>query len=90
MKNDERGTFEDPTPNGHERNAYAGTLVSPETPLHETLTHELSVVAAQLVEAACKAREGDREATERTLRTRSRSFAKNRAPARVASMRYPI
>lgn len=27
------------------------------------LTHELSVVAAQLVEAACKARDGDREAT---------------------------
>jgi AraC family transcriptional regulator len=29
----------------------------------ETVTHELSVVAAQLVEAACKARDGDREAT---------------------------
>jgi AraC-like DNA-binding protein len=34
-----------------------------ETPSHETLTDELSVVAAQLVEAACKARDGDREAT---------------------------
>jgi AraC-like DNA-binding protein len=62
-ENDESGTFDYPTPNDHERNAYTGTLVSPETPLHETLTHELSVVAAQLVEAACKAREGDREAT---------------------------
>ena len=51
------------TPNGQEMNAYLGTLVSLETPLHETLTHELSVVAAQLVEAACKARDGDREAT---------------------------
>jgi AraC family transcriptional regulator len=33
----------------------SGTLV---------LTHELSVVAAQLIEAACKARDGDREATK--------------------------
>jgi AraC family transcriptional regulator len=63
MKNDERGTFDDPTLNVHERNAYIGTLVPPETPQHETSTHELSVVAAELVEAACKAREGDREAT---------------------------
>jgi AraC family transcriptional regulator len=63
MKNDERGTFDYPIPYVQETNAYLGTLVSPETPLHETLTHELSVVAAQLIEAACKARDGDREAT---------------------------
>jgi AraC family transcriptional regulator len=63
MKNDERGTYDYPTPNGQEIDAYKGTLVSSETPLHDTLTHELSVVAAQLVEAACKARDGDREAT---------------------------
>jgi AraC family transcriptional regulator len=63
MKNDERGTFDYPAANGQELNAYIGTLVSPETPLHETLTHELSDVAAQLIEAACKARDGDREAT---------------------------
>jgi AraC-like DNA-binding protein len=66
MKNDEndgRGTFEYPAPNHQEMNAYKGTLVSPETPMQETLTHELSVVAVQLVEAACKARDGDREAT---------------------------
>ena len=44
-------------------NAYIGTLVSPEALLHETLKDELSVVAAQLAEAACKARDGDREAT---------------------------
>ena len=31
--------------------------------MREASTHELSVVAAQLVEAACRAREGDREAT---------------------------
>jgi AraC-like DNA-binding protein len=63
MKNDERGTFDYPTANGQELSVYIGTQFSPETPLHETLTHELSVVAAQLIEAACKARDGDREAT---------------------------
>jgi AraC family transcriptional regulator len=31
--------------------------------MHETLTQELSAVAVLLVEAACSAREGDREAT---------------------------
>src|ERR1700722_12700101 len=45
-------------------NAYKGGAPAlPETTLHETLTDELSVVAVQLVEAACKARDGDREAT---------------------------
>ncbi|HWX29760.1 MAG TPA: AraC family transcriptional regulator [Steroidobacteraceae bacterium] len=63
MKNDERGTFDYPTHNGHERNAYTSMLISPETPVQEVFTHELSVVAAHLVEAACKARDGDREAT---------------------------
>src|SRR6266404_4373611 len=66
MRNDEHGetgTFDYPAPNGQEMDAHIGTLDSPETPLHETMTHELSVVAAQLVEAACKARDGDREAT---------------------------
>jgi AraC family transcriptional regulator len=63
MKNDERGTFEYPAVNGQELNVYIGTLASPETPLRERLTDEMSVVAAQLIEAACKARDGDREAT---------------------------
>jgi len=63
MKNDERGTLDYPTHNGHERNAYTGMLISPETPVQEVFTHELSAVAAHLVEAACKARDGDREAT---------------------------
>jgi AraC family transcriptional regulator len=63
MNNDETGTVDYPTPNGQEINAYIGTLVSPKTPLHETLARELSVVAAQLFEAACKARDGDCEAT---------------------------
>jgi AraC family transcriptional regulator len=31
--------------------------------MHDTLTQEFSVVAAQLIEAACRARDGDREAT---------------------------
>jgi len=31
--------------------------------MHETLTQELAVVAAQLIEAGCRARDGDREAT---------------------------
>jgi AraC family transcriptional regulator len=57
------GTFDYSTPNGEEMNASTDILGLPETPLHETLTHKLSVVAAQLVEAACKARDGDREAT---------------------------
>ena len=66
MKNDQydrRGTFDYPAPNGQEMHAYKGTPGLPETPLHETSTHELSIVAVQLVEAACKARDGDREAT---------------------------
>ena len=62
MKNDEneeRGAFDYASPS-QEITAYKSN--SAEFPLHETLTHELSVVAAQLVEAACKARDGDREA----------------------------
>jgi AraC family transcriptional regulator len=31
--------------------------------MHETSTQELSVIAAQLIEAACRARDGDHEAT---------------------------
>jgi AraC family transcriptional regulator len=38
-------------------------LISRDTPMHETLTQELSVIAAQLIEAACRARDGDPEAT---------------------------
>jgi len=44
-------------------NAYTEMFISRDTPMQETLTHELSVVAAQLIEAACRARDGDREAT---------------------------
>jgi AraC family transcriptional regulator len=44
-------------------NAYAEMSISSAPPVHETSTQELSAVAALLVEAACRAREGDREAT---------------------------
>ena len=64
MKNDENGTFDHLTSIGYEKYVYAGMLVSPETPLLGTVAHELSIVAAQLDEAACKARDGDREATK--------------------------
>jgi AraC family transcriptional regulator len=38
-------------------------LISSDPPMHERSTQGLSVVAAQLIEAACRARDGDREAT---------------------------
>jgi AraC family transcriptional regulator len=44
-------------------NAYADMLISQDTPTYETSTEELSLVAVLLVEAASKARDGDREAT---------------------------
>jgi AraC family transcriptional regulator len=44
-------------------NACTEMSISRDAPMHETLTQELSVVAAQLIEAACRARDGDHEAT---------------------------
>jgi AraC family transcriptional regulator len=44
-------------------NAHTEMLISRDARMDETLTQEMSVVAALLVEAACKARDGDREAT---------------------------
>jgi AraC-like DNA-binding protein len=44
-------------------NAEADMLISQDTPTHVTSTEELSLVAVLLVEAANKARGGDREAT---------------------------
>lgn len=44
-------------------NAPLDLLISLDAPVHETLAQELSVVAAQFIEAACRARGGDREAT---------------------------
>jgi AraC family transcriptional regulator len=43
-------------------NAHAGTLIAPEPPMREATSNDLSVVAAQLLEAACRACDGDREA----------------------------
>jgi AraC family transcriptional regulator len=44
-------------------NAHTEMLMSRDRLTHETLIQALSVVAAQFVEAACRARDGDREAT---------------------------
>jgi AraC-like DNA-binding protein len=44
-------------------NAHPDMLISRDPPMRETLTQELSVIAALLVEAAGKALDGDREAT---------------------------
>ena len=44
-------------------NAYTEMLNSTDTPIQETLAQELTVVAAQFIEAACTARGGDQEAT---------------------------
>jgi AraC-like DNA-binding protein len=65
MSNDENDTRlrDYPTPHGHEWMPYLGSLISPTTTMRGPLADELSVVAAQLVEAACRARDGDREAT---------------------------
>ena len=44
-------------------NAYTEMLISQDAPIHETSTRGFAIIAAQLAEAACKARDGDREAT---------------------------
>lgn len=43
-------------------NAHAGALVLHERAIHEAATSDLSVIEAQLIEAACRVRHGDREA----------------------------
>jgi AraC family transcriptional regulator len=45
-------------------NAVLEMSISGGTPKQETAALELSVIAAQLIEAACRARDGDREATK--------------------------
>jgi AraC family transcriptional regulator len=44
-------------------NTYGQMLVSNDSPIRETLAQELSVVATQLIEAACKAHGGDFDAS---------------------------
>jgi transcriptional regulator GlxA family with amidase domain len=46
-----------------ETKACADVVVARDMSMYETLARELSVVAAQIIEAACRAREGDGEAT---------------------------
>jgi AraC family transcriptional regulator len=55
--------FRLPTAGDQEMNAHPDMLISRDPPMRETSTQELSVIAALLVEAAGKARDGDREAT---------------------------
>ena len=42
-------------------NAHAGALVLHEGPIREAATSDLSVIEAQLIEAACRVRHGDRD-----------------------------
>jgi AraC family transcriptional regulator len=61
---DERETFDHPILDTQRTSRYSGALHSPEGLQQETMAPELSVIAVQLVEAACKARDGDREAAK--------------------------
>jgi DNA-binding CsgD family transcriptional regulator len=54
--------FDHAAANGMPMNAHGGALVLPERPMREAMTSDLSVIAAQLIEAARRARDGDREA----------------------------
>jgi AraC family transcriptional regulator len=45
-------------------NPFLGMVVSRDSSVHETLAQKLSLVATQFVEAACRARDGDQEATQ--------------------------
>ena len=52
-----------PSPDDREINGFAEPLISRAKSKHESLTLELSIVAMQFMEAACSARDGNREAT---------------------------
>ena len=56
-----------PTPDDQDMSSHTGMLISRDTSMHEALTQDWSVVVAQLVEAAHRARDGDREATSAHL-----------------------
>jgi DNA-binding NarL/FixJ family response regulator len=65
MRNDDHdGTeaFHCTTANSTAMSAHADALVLPERPMLEATNSDLSVIAPQLIEAACRARDGDREA----------------------------
>lgn len=48
---------------GSQLNPNLGMTASRDSSVHETLAQKLSVIAAQFVEAACRSRDGDHEAT---------------------------
>jgi hypothetical protein len=62
--NDHDGTeaFHYDAANCEAMNAHAGPLFRPERRMREAMTGDPSDIAAQLIEAACKARDGDLEA----------------------------
>jgi AraC family transcriptional regulator len=60
MKNEKH--FGDTIPSGEETDTHAGMPASPRARIPEPMINDLSAVTAQLLEAACKARAGDREA----------------------------
>jgi len=65
VRNDDHDGTETPhcaTANGTAMSGHAGALVQPERPMHEAMSSALSGIAAQLIESACRARDGDREA----------------------------
>jgi len=75
---DERETFENPIPDTQRTSRHSGALNFPQAP-QETIAPELSVIAMQLVEAACKARDGDHEAAKTHI-ARGRSPSRNATP----------
>src|SRR5271170_1743874 len=50
------------TPNAEAMNLQVGVPALSESMMHKAMNSDLSVIAAHLIEAACRAREGDREA----------------------------
>jgi DNA-binding NarL/FixJ family response regulator len=50
-----------PAANGEVMNVHAVALFRPERLMRKSATRDFSVAAAQLIEAACRARDGDRE-----------------------------
>ena len=84
--------FDSSAANRPELNPSANTMGLPETWLDDPTSNDLSIIAAQLVEAAHKARIGDREAAgahiaHATALLRGRQSLAPRAPQRAAEAR---
>jgi DNA-binding CsgD family transcriptional regulator len=56
-----------PTANGEAQNAHSGAVVIPDSPMRDAMTSELSVIAAQLIEAVCRASDRDRIAAGESI-----------------------